>query len=140
MKTRTLIVTVSLLVFVFLAGDAMAQNRRRLGGANNPTLPEKHLANPFRGKVENVTPKMVTIIGDQGPTASFVIGPGCKITRDGKDITALQIFKGDVILVRFSPPKDKAGDGFAMEITVGNIPDVRNTDSAAAPPKKKKKK
>lgn len=139
MKTRTWIMVLVAFSLTWFASDASAQAKRRPSNANRPSLPEKHLANPFRGKVDNVTPKMVTIIGDEGPTASFVIGPGCKITRDGKDITALQIFKGDTIFVRFSAPKDKAGDGFATEIIVGNIPDVRNTDPPPAAKKKKKK-
>ncbi|MBI5685215.1 MAG: hypothetical protein HZC54_09035 [Verrucomicrobia bacterium] len=85
--------------------------------ADEPKLP-----NPFRGKVENVTPKNIVVVGDTGPNGSFVVQPGTKITRDGKKINVEQIFTGDSIWVKFTTDKHRGGEHRAVEIQVGKLP------------------
>jgi hypothetical protein len=85
--------------------------------ADEPKLP-----NPFRGKVENVTPKNIVVVGDTGPNGSFVIQPGTKITRDGKKIDVEQIFVGDPILLKFTTDKHRGGEHRAVEVWVGKRP------------------
>ena len=86
------------------------------------TADEPKLPNPFRGKVENVTPKNIVVVGDTGPNGSFVLQPGTKILRDGKKINAEQIFVGDPILVKFTTDKHRGGEHRAVEIWVGKLP------------------
>ena len=124
-------------VSLLLAAAGLPAGQGRPGGGrvitNNPAVlpdpntpsqkPHEKLSNPFRGKVDNVTPTSVVIVGDGGPTATFTIGPGTKILRDGKEIASPQMFKGEPILVSFTAGKT-GGDGSASTIHVGNLPAI----------------
>jgi hypothetical protein len=126
------------LVMWGMGDSAMAANRGDPNAPKNATnLP--NLPNPFRGVVENVTANNVVVVGDKGPTGTFVIQNGTRITRDGKPIMAPQIFKGDPIQVSFDLVKT-TGLMTAREIYVGTLPPPAPDQPAAPATGKKKKK
>ncbi|MCX6901235.1 MAG: hypothetical protein NT105_21370 [Verrucomicrobia bacterium] len=124
----------------FTVADPTIAAQHRNPNQSRPATNQPNLPNPFRGTVDNVTPNNMVVIGEKGPTGTFVIQAGTRILRDGKPIMAGQVFKGEAVQVSFTVVKT-TGLALANEIIVGNLP----TPSPDAPANtssggKKKKK
>lgn len=132
MKRISLAVLMATVAAFAISGSAVSNVCARPPDPNKPRLAANlpHLPNPFRGKTQNVTPNNVVVIGDKGPTGTFVIQAGTRILRDGKPIIAVQIFVGDPIQVSFTLVKE-TGLMQANEIIVGNLP-YTNPDAPAS--------
>ena len=119
MKLIRFAVLVCAITLALADTTAAVRGRRANPNQVRPATNLPNLPNPFRGTVENVTPDNVVVVGDKGPTGTFVIQRGAKIQRDGKEILPQQIFKGDPILVKFTVVKE-TGLMQANEIWVGS--------------------
>ena len=134
----------SLTIVLVVAGMMGATDPVMAARRPDPNQPKNatnlpNLPNPFRGTVENVTANNVVVVGEKGPTGTFVIQNGTHIVRDGKAIMAAQIFKGDAIQVSFDLVKS-TGLMTAKEIYVGNLPPPQPEQPPADTGGKKKKK
>ena len=135
---RALVIILWVAVGMMAVSSATAARRPDPNAPKNATnLP--NLSNPFRGTVENVTANNVVVVGEKGPTGTFVIQAGTRITRDGKTILAAQIFKGDAIQVSFDLVKT-TGLMTAREIFVGTLPAPKADPPGSDTPTKKQKK
>lgn len=135
---RVLLAVVIASLFVWTAEDADAGPRKK-PNQEKPAMNSPNLPNPFRGTVENVAPTSLVVVGEKGPTGSFVIQAGTRILRDGRPILAVQIFNGEPVQVSFTLTKS-TGLMTANEIFVGNLPTPTPATTGDSSGGKKKKK
>ncbi len=124
---------------VFAAPDPVVAGQRKDPNQPKPATNQPNLPNPFRSTVENVTPNNMVVVGEKGPTGTFVIQAGTKILRDGKPIMAGQVFKGEAVQVSFTVVKT-TGLTLANEIIIGNLPTPSPDAPASTSSGGKKKK
>jgi hypothetical protein len=94
--------------------DAAAAETAPLAGTDMP--------NPFRGTVRNITANQIMVSGETGKEATFIIGIGTRVLRDGKAIPATAIFDGEPVQVAFSTVSIlKKKRLLASLIAVGNL-------------------